>query len=124
MAQVSEVAEVAAEWPMTEQQLLNAAEVMSLSELREECRRVKAAHVSLSGRFTPDEGARLLAEVDVRCGGMERDARAGDGTKGTTPIGPMRLSISPARPATAATGRRGRRRRCTSLSTTTRSFVA
>jgi len=103
LAQVSEIADVASEWPATEQQLLDAAEVMSLSELREECRRVKAAAVTdeddryrrlrkgrylrswtdrdgavrLSARLTPDEGARLLAEVDGRCTEMERDARAG-----------------------------------------------
>ncbi|MCA1843466.1 MAG: 13E12 repeat family protein, partial [Actinobacteria bacterium] len=103
LAQVSEIADVAAEWPAAEQQLLDSAEVMSLAELREECRRVKAALVTdederyrrlrkgrylrswtdrdgavrLSGRLTPDEGARLLAEVDARCGEMERDARAG-----------------------------------------------
>jgi hypothetical protein len=83
--------------------LLDTAEVMSLAELREECRRVKAAAITdeddryrrlrkgrylrswtdrdgavrLSARLTPDEGARFLAEVDARCGEMERDARAG-----------------------------------------------
>jgi hypothetical protein len=103
LAQVSEIAAVASEWPVTEQRLLDVAEVMSLSELREECGRVKAAAVTdeddryrrlrkgrylrswtdrdgavrLSARLTPDEGARLLAEVDACCGQMERDARAG-----------------------------------------------
>jgi hypothetical protein len=103
LAQVSEIVDVASEWPATEQQLLDAAGVMSLDELREECRRVKAAAVTdeddryrrlrkgrylrswtdrdgavrLSARLTPDEGARLLAEVDARCGEMEADARAG-----------------------------------------------
>jgi len=103
LAQVSEIADVASEWPATEQQLLDAAEVMSLNQLREECRRVKAAAVTdaddryrrlrkgrylrswtdrdgavrLSARLTPDEGGRLLAEIDARCGEMERDARAG-----------------------------------------------
>src|SRR5205807_8766092 len=33
--------------------------------------------VRLSARLTPDEGGRLLAEIDARCGEMERDARAG-----------------------------------------------
>src|SRR2546430_1375320 len=33
--------------------------------------------VRLSARLTPDEGARLLAEVDARGAEMERDARAG-----------------------------------------------
>src|SRR5205085_7014759 len=103
LAQVSEIADVASEWPATEQRLLDAADVMSLGELREECRRVKAAAVTdederyrrlrkgrylrswtdrdgavrISARLTPDEGGRLLAEVDARCGEMERDARAG-----------------------------------------------
>src|SRR5205823_3933436 len=45
LAQVGEIAAVAAEWPTTEQQLLDAAEVMSLAELREECRRVRAAAI-------------------------------------------------------------------------------
>jgi hypothetical protein len=103
LAQVSEIAEVASEWPAYEQPLLDAAENMSLHQLREECRRVKAAAVSDederyrrlrkgrylrswtdrdgavrgSFRLTPDEGARLLAEVDSRCSEMEHDARAG-----------------------------------------------
>src|SRR5207237_10003659 len=103
LAQVSEIAGVASEWPATEQRLLDAAEVMSLAELREECRPVKAAAVAdegeryrrlrngrylrswtdrdgavrISARLTPDEGGRLLAEVDGRCAEMERDARAG-----------------------------------------------
>src|SRR5256885_3789092 len=103
LAQVSEIADVASEWPATEQQLLDAAEVMSLNQLREECRRVKAAAVTdaddrhrrlhrgrylrswtdrdgavrLSARLTPDEGARLLSAVDARCDEMVADARAG-----------------------------------------------
>ena len=103
LAQVSTIVDVASEWPATEQRLLDAAEVMSLDELREECRRVKAAGVTdederyrrlrkgrylrswtdrdgavrLSARLTPDDGGRLLAGVDARCGEMERDARAG-----------------------------------------------
>ena len=103
LAQVSEIAEVASEWPATEQRLLDAADMMSLAELREECRRVKAAAVvdedewyrrlrkgrylrswtdrdgavRISARLTPDEGGRLLAEVDRRCPEMEGDARAG-----------------------------------------------
>ncbi len=108
LAQVSEIADVASEWPATEQRLLSAAEVMSLAELQEECRRVKAAFVidederyrrlrrgrycrswtdrdgavRLSARLTPDEGALLLAEVDARCAEMESDARAGDWYEG------------------------------------------
>ncbi len=103
LTQVSQIADVASEWPATEQQLLDAAEVMSLNEFSDECRRVKAACITdeddryrrlrtgryirswtdrdgavrVSARLTPDEGARLLAEVDARCGAMERDARAG-----------------------------------------------
>jgi len=103
LAQVSEITDVASEWPATEQQLLDAAHVMSLNELREECRQVKAALITdeddryrrlrkgrylrswtdrdgavrLSARLTPDEGARLLTEVDATCAEMERDARAG-----------------------------------------------
>jgi len=103
LAQVNAIVDVASEWPATEQRLLDAAEVMSLGELREECRRVKAAAVTdedewyrrlrkgryfrswtdrdgavrLSARLTPDGAARLLAEVDTRCGEIEGDARAG-----------------------------------------------
>jgi hypothetical protein len=103
LAQVSEIAHVASEWPATEQRLLDAAGVMSLAELREECRRVKAAAVTdeddryrrlrqgrylrswadrdgavrISARLTPDEGGPLLAEIDRRCADMESDARAG-----------------------------------------------
>src|SRR5438874_1222094 len=46
LAQVSEIADVASEWPATEPQLLDAAEMLSLNQLREECRRVKAALVT------------------------------------------------------------------------------
>jgi hypothetical protein len=103
LAQVSEIADVASEWPAVEQQLLDAGEIMSLNELREECRRVKAALVTdeedrhrrlhrgrylrswtdrdgavrVSARLTPDEGARLLSGVDGRCDEMVADARAG-----------------------------------------------
>jgi hypothetical protein len=103
LPQISEIADVASEWPATEQALLDAAEMMSFNELREECRRVKAAAITdeddryrrlrrgrylrswtdhdgavrVSARLTPDEGARLLAEVDARCGEMEAEARAG-----------------------------------------------
>ena len=103
LAQVNAIVDVTSEWPATEQRLLDAAEVMSLGELREECRRVKAAAVTdedewyrrlrkgryfrswtdrdgavrLSARLTPDGAARLLAEVDTRCGEIEGDARAG-----------------------------------------------
>src|SRR5437763_9084608 len=108
LAQVSTIVDVASEWPATEQRLLDAAEVMSLDELREECRRVKAAGVTdederyrrlrkgryprtwtardgagrLSARLTPDDGGRLLAGVDARCGELARDAPAGGWSPG------------------------------------------
>jgi len=101
--QVSEVVDVASEWPHTEQHLLNAAEMLSLNDLREECRRVKAALVTdeddryrrlrkgrylrswtdrdgavrLSARLTPDDGARLLTQVDSICDEMVADAKTG-----------------------------------------------
>jgi hypothetical protein len=103
LLQVSEVVDVASEWPHTEQQLLDAAEILSLNELREECRRVKAAlvideddryrrlrkgrylrswtdrdgAVRLSARLTPDDGARLLTQVDGICDDVVADAKAG-----------------------------------------------
>jgi len=46
LAKVSEIADVASEWPAYEQQLLDSASVLSLNERREECRRVKAAAVA------------------------------------------------------------------------------
>jgi hypothetical protein len=103
LLQVSEVAAVASEWPETEQELLDAADTLSLNELRDTCRRVQAAMVideedrhrrirkgrylrswtdrsgavRLSARLTPEEGARLLAEVDARCDAIVDDAKAG-----------------------------------------------
>jgi Domain of unknown function (DUF222) len=103
LAQAQEIAEAAAECPAAEQHLLDAAQKVSLCQLREECRRVKAAAtldeeeryrrlrrgrylrswtdrdgaVRLAARLTPDEGARLLAEVDARRDQMVADARAG-----------------------------------------------
>jgi hypothetical protein len=102
-AQAQAITEAAAECPAAEQQLVDAAGKLSLNELREECRRVKAAAiideedryrrlrrgrylrswtdrdgaVRLSARLTPDEGARLLAEVDARRDEIVADARAG-----------------------------------------------
>jgi hypothetical protein len=98
--QATAITEAAAECPAAEQQLVDAAGKLSLNELREECRRVKAAAVideedryrrlrrgrylrswtdrdgavRLSARLTPDEGARLLAEVDARRDEMVADA--------------------------------------------------
>jgi hypothetical protein len=91
-AQAREIVAAAAEVPEAEQQLLDAAGKLSLVELRDECRRVKASviidederyrrirkgrylrswtdqdgAVRLSALLAPDEGARLLAEVDAR----------------------------------------------------------
>lgn len=102
-AQAREIIDAAAECPAAEQQLVDAAQKLSLAELREECRRVKAAAiidendryrrlrrsrylrswtdrdgaVRLTARLTPDEGARLLAEVDARRDEMVADALAG-----------------------------------------------
>jgi len=103
LLQVSEIVDVASEWPHTEQRLLDAAETLSLNDLREECRRVKAALVTdeddryrrlrkgrylrswtdrdgavrLSARLTPDDGARLLSQVDSLCDDTVGDAKAG-----------------------------------------------
>ncbi|MDQ3944174.1 MAG: 13E12 repeat family protein, partial [Actinomycetota bacterium] len=89
--QAREIVDAAAEVPDAEQQLIDVAGKLSLAELREECRRVKASvltddderhrrihkgrylrswmdgdgAVRLSARLTADEGARLLAEVDA-----------------------------------------------------------
>jgi uncharacterized protein DUF222 len=102
-AQMTEIADAADECPAAEQQLLDYAGKVSLAELREECRRVKAAAtpddkerykklrkgrycrswsdrdgaVRISARLTPDEGARLVSEIDARCDRMVADARAG-----------------------------------------------
>lgn len=107
-AQAREITDAAAECPDAEQQLVDAAQKLSLCELREECRRVKAAAITdeddryrrlrrgrylhswtdkdgavrLAARLTPDEGARLLAEVDARRDQMVADARAGDWYEG------------------------------------------
>ena len=102
LAQVTEIADVASEWPDAEQQLLDAAEVLSLNDLRDECRRVRVARtdaedryrrirrgryvrswtdregaVCLSARLTPDEGAQLLTELDGRCREIAGEAKAG-----------------------------------------------
>ncbi len=103
LAQTQEIAEAAAECPEAEQQLLDAAGKLSLGKLREECRRVKAAAivgeeeryrrlrrgrylrswmdrdgaVRLAARLTPDEGARLLTEVDARRDEMVAEAKTG-----------------------------------------------
>lgn len=102
-AQAREIVDAATECPDAEQQLVDAAEKLSLGDLREECRRVKAAAmvdeeeryrklrrgrylrswtdrdgaVRLAGRFTPDEGARLLGAIDARRDEVVAEARAG-----------------------------------------------
>jgi hypothetical protein len=102
-AQAKEIVDAAAEIPDAEQQLVDAAEKLSLVELREECRRVKASviideddrlrrirkgrylrswldqdgAVRLSARLAPDEGARLVAEVDARRDDIIVDALRG-----------------------------------------------
>ncbi|MDQ3945886.1 MAG: HNH endonuclease [Actinomycetota bacterium] len=101
--QAKEIVEAAAECPDAEQQLVDAADKLSLAELREECRRVKASVITdeddrhrrihkgrylrswtdrdgavrLDARLTADEGARLLAEVDARRDDMIADALRG-----------------------------------------------
>ena len=91
-AQANEIVDVAAELPDSQEDLLDAAEKLPFSGLRQECRRVKATLVEdeedrhrrirkgrylrswmdrdgavrLSARLTPDEGAWLLAGVDAR----------------------------------------------------------
>ena len=93
-AQAREIAAVASEVPGVEEQLLEAAGKLSLRGLQEECRRVEAAAAvdeddryrqvhkgrrirswvdrhnvgRLSATMTPDQLARLMGEVDRRCG--------------------------------------------------------
>jgi hypothetical protein len=102
-AQAREIAAVAHEVPGVEDQLVAAAEKLTLRSLQEECHRVEAAaavdeddryrrvHRSrtvrswvdrhgvghLSARLTPDELARLMTEVDRRCDDMVEDAIRG-----------------------------------------------
>lgn len=100
-AQAREIAEVAADVPDTEAQLVEAAGKLTLQGLREECRRVAAAvdedaryrrvHRSrrvrswvdrhgvghLSARLTPDDLARLRGEIDRRCDDLVVDAIRG-----------------------------------------------
>ena len=101
--QAREIVSAAAEVPEAQQQLIDAAGKLSLGELRDECRRVKASvmtdederfrrirkgrylrswmdpdgAVRLSARVAPDEGARLLAEVDARRDDIIIDALRG-----------------------------------------------
>jgi hypothetical protein len=101
--QAREIAEVAAEVPEAQEQLVEAAGKLSLRGLQEECRRVEAAaivdeddrhrrvhrsrHVRswvdrhgigrMSFRGTPDELARLMQGVDRRCDEIVEDAIRG-----------------------------------------------
>jgi hypothetical protein len=101
--QAREIVDAAAEVPEAEQQLVDAAGKLSLSELREECQRVKASvmtdeneryrrihrgrylrswtdrdgAVRLAARLTPDEGAWLLAGVDAHRDDIVVDALRG-----------------------------------------------
>ena len=101
--QAREIAAAASEVPDAQEQLLEAAGKLTLQGLREECRRVEAAaavdeddryrrvrrgrHVRgwvdrqgvgrMSWRTTPDQLARMMAEVDRRCGEIAEGAVRG-----------------------------------------------
>jgi uncharacterized protein DUF222 len=103
VAQAREIADAAAACPSAEDELVTAAQKLSLVELREECRRVKAAAtadeeeryrrihrgrylrswterdgaVRLAARLTADEAGRLLARVDARRDEIVAEARRG-----------------------------------------------
>ena len=102
-AQASAIAEVAAETPDVEEQLLEAAGKLSLRSLQEECRRVEAAATldedekyqrahrtrgvrtwvdrygvgHVSARLTTDALARFMNEVERRCSDIMVDAVKG-----------------------------------------------
>ena len=102
-AQAREIADVAAEVPDVEEQLVEAAGKLSLAELREECRRVLAAAAvddddrhrrvhrrrnvrcwvdrhgvgHLSAAMTPEALARVTGELDRRCDDIVEDAIRG-----------------------------------------------
>ena len=125
-AQMREIVDVASEVPGTEQQLLEAAEKLSLKALREECRRVEAAAAvdederyrqvrrrrelrhwvdrhgvgHMSARLTPDDLARLMNEVDRRADDLVADAIRGGWFEGR---GAHRLDalVDMARPGSA-----------------------
>jgi hypothetical protein len=101
--QASLIAEVAAEVPGAEVHLVEAAGKLTLRELREECRRIEAAAAvdeddryrqvhrrrkmrawvdrhnvgRLSAVMTPDELARVMNEIDRRCGKIAEGAIRG-----------------------------------------------
>jgi hypothetical protein len=102
-AQAREIAQVAADLPEAQEQLVEAAGKLSFQELREECRRVEAAAIvdeddryrrihrsrqvrawvdrygvgRMNFRGTPDDLARLMTEVDRRCDDIVVDALQG-----------------------------------------------
>ena|SRR5437660_3513872 len=102
-AQARAIAEVAADVPEAEAQLVEAAGKLSLRGLQEKCRRVESAAIvdeddryrrvhrsrrirswvdrhgfgRMSAWVTPDELARLMGEVDRRCDEMVDDAIRG-----------------------------------------------
>jgi hypothetical protein len=102
-AQAREIAAVAAEVPDAEEQLVEAAGKLTLRGLQEECRRVEAAAAvdeddryrqvhrrrrirgwvdrhnvgRLSATMTPDELARVMHEIDRRCGDIAEGAIRG-----------------------------------------------
>jgi hypothetical protein len=102
-AQAREIAAVASEVPGTEEQLVEAAGKLTFRSLQEECRRVEAAAAvdeddryrqvhrrrrirawvdrhnigRLSARMTPDELARVMNEIDRRCGSIVEGAIRG-----------------------------------------------
>jgi hypothetical protein len=102
-AQAREIAAVASEVPDAEEQLVEAAGKLTLRSLQEECRRVEAAaavdeddryrqvhrrrHIRswvdrhnvgrLSATMTPDELARVMAEIDRRSGDIVEGAIRG-----------------------------------------------
>src|SRR5438874_4362845 len=102
-AQAREIAAVAAEVPAAEEQLVAAAGKLTLRGLQEECRRVEAAAATdeddryrqvhrrrkirawvdrynvarLSATMTPDDLARVMSEIDRRCGDIAEGAIRG-----------------------------------------------
>jgi uncharacterized protein DUF222 len=101
--QAREIAAVASEVPDAEEQLVEAAGKLTLRDLREECRRVGAAAIideddrhrrvrrsrkirawvdrhnvgRLSATMTPDDLARVMHEIDRRCGEIAEGAIRG-----------------------------------------------
>jgi uncharacterized protein DUF222 len=102
-AQAREITQVATDVPDAQEQLVEAAGKLTLRELREECLRVEAAAIvdeddrhrqvhrrrnirgwvdrhnvgRLSATMTPDELARVMKEIDRRCGDIVEGAIRG-----------------------------------------------